>query len=237
MSFRKKLYSFFRVYRHRRNYWSCSKAAEWIRKIFGVPPKPFAATLEGWKDYKEQCKDSSRKVKFGYWLSEDGLDWIQDIALYPHDVYYAIKTYLKNRYVTKTHLLSTNLTPGTWYDLDTRLLYGCFTSLVDFVEEEKVHMWRFMSKNERPKFSSKEEAGIAYIDWEISLGDESPSQAQSAKEIKELYLWWKHERPNRIDPWSDEYNGDDPLTLETEQYQEDTAMLVRLINVRRDLWT
>lgn len=91
------------------------------------------------------------------------------------------------------------------------------------------------------------------------------SQAIAAQEILELYNWWKYTRPARIDPmdasgWTDycedrrERNigilEDDPdgevdtksmhtlmHNMEIQYNDEDTAMLIRLINIRNHLWT
>jgi hypothetical protein len=119
------------------------------------------------------------------------------------------------------------------------------------------------------------------LKWEISLthgsewfsdpnhpdiGKPTP-QAIAAKEILDLYEWWKVRRPARPDAydasgWSavcdeirDKYGklfaeitdpelkqrSDHALKLTTEietQYeQEDTGMMIRLIKVRQSMWT
>lgn len=225
-------------FRTRRYYWSCSKFARWIDRAFGVPVKPKYATLEEWKMYRELCKNNpSRKVRVGYWIAETGLDYIQDIILFPYDVYRNIRYYIRNRYITKTHVLPTSLKPGQWYDLDTRILHGVFTSLVDFVEQEKGHMWNITRSNDESTFSSKRQSGLAYLDWEIGLGDECPNQSAAAKEIKELYTWWKYQRPQRPDPWGDDVVDENRLDLEAKQHDEDTEMLIRVMNIRGSLWT
>lgn len=87
-------------------------------------------------------------------------------------------------------------------------------------------------------------------------------QAINAKEIYELYIWWTQERPLRPDPsvasgWSAYCEsrrdqglrgiGKDPDVtgpmldymheLEEKYEQEDEDMMIRLIKVRRSLWT
>jgi hypothetical protein len=54
----------------------------------------------------------------------------------------------------------------------------------------------------RPSFLKRNpEAGLRYLDWETNLHDEfDTGQAASAREKKELYLWWKTIFPNRKDP-------------------------------------
>lgn len=111
----------------------------------------------------------------------------------------------------------------SYYDSDTRLLHGMFQLLVDFVEIEcaghqlAAEKYKSISASDnwnkcffgylrryfrRPSFLKRNpEAGLRYLDWEIALQDEySTSQAESAKEKKELYLWWKTIYPERRDP-------------------------------------
>jgi hypothetical protein len=124
------------------------------------------------------------------------------------------------------------------------------------------------------------EAGLDYLRWEMTLAapdiDEhgidhsSPKQAETAREIVQLYTWWKEDRPHRIDPhirsgWSalcerrrTEGNDgflaslrsrsneereetsrilDECNRIEAAYDAEDEEMLIRLIKIRRHLWT
>lgn len=92
------------------------------------------------------------------------------------------------------------------------------------------------------------------------------SQSETAKEQYELYKWWTITRPNRSNPWetyklelpkldfedSPDGSGNKVLPpptkktrsiikkvikLEAQQYQEDEKMLIRLMKIRRSLWT
>jgi hypothetical protein len=106
------------------------------------------------------------------------------------------------------------------------------------------------------------EAGIAHLEWEMSLEDESEEQRNSAKTIYDLYNWWKVKRPQREDPydisgynslkvdevnWLDESNPEykeivykkvlEGSKIEDSYYKEDSEMLKLLIDVRRSLWT
>jgi hypothetical protein len=71
----------------------------------------------------------------------------------------------------------------------------------------------------------EEEKLFEFIDWE------SNNEAKKIKtEIQELHNWWiertEAEKKNGIDSlWSD------------EQYKEDDEMLIRLIKIRKYLWT
>jgi hypothetical protein len=91
-------------------------------------------------------------------------------------------------------------------------------------------------------------------------------QAINAREIHELYKWWTEQRPQRPDPykvsgWSDycdskrrksddifdDLENDDKIDtkpmldhihkLEEDYEREDEEMMIRLIKIRRALWT
>jgi hypothetical protein len=265
-------------HRIRTNYWSCSKFAAKVRRKLGVEEKPSAATLEGWSEWKKNNTNN-----FGYWLTEEAFDAAQDVVYFPIDVYRNIRRYINNRFVTKTHYIDTKLERGQWHEMDARILHGMMESLVGFVEIEKANMrylsdevplWRdntLKGKFVRWKtYHSRElpsrQKGLEYLDWEISLGEESPLQSAAARNIKELYLWWKDVRPARPDPmdasgWSEHCDArrdggdifcrpetpeekdrveqmlEEMRLLEQQYYDEDTEMLTRLIKIRDSLWT
>lgn len=109
--------------------------------------------------------------------------------------------------------------------------------------------------------------GIEYLNWEASLSEnqEITAQAKAAKEILFLYDWWVNIRPNRPDPleesgWSalcEEHRTEDGFLknilnldksvtipihekmneMEEKYDKEDTEMLIRLIKIRKHLWT
>lgn len=194
----------------RTHYWSCSKFADFIRG----EKKPFALELGKWDEWRKEQKNK-RPIRF--WLAEEVLPKLQDLILFPADVYSEISYYIANRYKTKTHYLKTGLKPGHYYDLDYRILHGLFNELVDFVEIEYAHMAKWSlkkgTKNYKFKNGRSIEAGLAYLKWACSLkytkdwgvdkrdpkyGKPTP-QALAAVKIQELYNWWK-DRPNRPEP-------------------------------------
>ncbi len=110
------------------------------------------------------------------------------------------------------------------------------------------------------------QAGIDHLHWAISLGEESPSQAHHAAEQLALYLWWTQERPARRDPFDDVVDRPGPIRellwnvendtpevaqakdayfaslrkageIEEAYEKEDEEQLIRLMKVRRGLWT
>ena len=152
-----------------------------------------------------------------------------------------------------------------WYDCDTRLFEAGFQILVDYVEGELA--WMQILNESKNKWYHRwlsvpnaRERGLKLLEWEIQLGDDSISQSKAAKEIRDLYLWYKDVRPNRIDPFSEvpdrpvvfDENGEmeqmehdeeysklvmEAFKKEESQEEEDTEMLVRLMKIRRSMWT
>lgn len=261
------------------DYWSCSKFADWIRGT----PKPQTGTAKQWSAWER----SARKKQFRYWLVEEGLDSIQDFLNWPKNRLNDLRHYYDNRWVSKTHALTSHLRPGQWHEFDTRMLHSAFDSLVDFVEieqawhqlvcsDKKYHKTIFRIRRWR-----NPEAGLEYLNWAASLRHDDDwvnkndpdfgkptHQALAAAEKIALYKWWKEVRPKRPDPihasgWSDycdSKRNDDDLWLdledrteeerarayeihaildkmEREQEEEDTEMLIRLVKLRKSLWT
>lgn len=272
----------------RSRYWSCSKFADFIRGT----NKPHSGTCEEWDGWRKVA--GANKIRF--WLAEDGLDYLQDFVCWPVDKIYNLKYYINNRWVTKSHALTahpSDVKPGTWCDVGNRMLFCLFNELVNFVEIEKAWMHVAFDDEARKKYSTpfwatgwfrwrtwrSPEAGIAHLNWETELTnvdwvpEDHPEygkpthQAIAAREILELYNWWKTVRPARPDPYDEsgwsklcrqrEEKGESLLSfskdeeasaattkaldkcreLEEAYEAEDEEMLIRLIRVRNSLWT
>ncbi len=208
----------------RKNYWSCSKFADWVRGT----PKRGALTSDGWHEWEVEAK-SYNPVR--YWIAEEALDAIQNFIWWPVDQLYAVKYYINNRFVSRTHSLTAHprdIKPGQWQDVGNRFLPCLFNELVDFVEIESA--WSHIAwgdkeacaKYDPPFWASGwfrwrtwrcPQAGLDHLDWAMTLTNsdwctpEDPEygkptgQAERAKEIKELYLWWTVTYRNRPDPY------------------------------------
>ena len=116
----------------RNHYWTCSKFADWLRGT----AKPKAETGEGWRVWNKKAKAAH---PWRYWLADEGLDILQTFFYWPTDKLYAIKYYINNRWVTRTHALTAHprdIKPGDWCDVGNRFLPCLFNELVDFVELE-----------------------------------------------------------------------------------------------------
>jgi hypothetical protein len=261
----------------------------WLKQRFGIfvlKDKPYALSHKGWKEWDAAAK---KEQPIAYWIHEVCLDWIGDQWKYKikdpiNNTRYAIRHRLFDRY----NIIHTKLKPD-YYDSDTRMLHGMFELLVDFVEVEKAWMHVVFNKDAQKarkhpwwsrgwtRFKAFRDpiAGLDHLVWEMSLDnpelpatERSEHQAEAAREIFELYNWWKNIRPNRPDPhdasgWSEHCDkkrdmGIDLLDFEDEsadyraesakildklreieesQEQEDTDMLIRLIKIRKSLWT
>jgi len=135
----------------RNHYWTCSKFADWIRGT----TKGGAKTSEGWDEWEARAK-SAHPVR--WWIAEEGLDILQKIVYWPTDTLYAIKYYINNRWVTRTHALTAHprdIPRGQWRDVGHRFLPCLFNELQDFVEVE-LAWWQiaWAGKEEKAKYNA-----------------------------------------------------------------------------------
>lgn len=207
----------------RNHYWTCSKFADWLRGT----KSPGAETSEGWRRWRQAAR-TAHPVR--YWLADEGLDYLQRIFYFVPDQLYAIKYYINNRWITRTHALTasaSDIPRGQWRDVGWRFLPCLFNELVDFVEVELAwfHLawedreqrkkydapwWRFGWWNVRVWRSAQ--AGLDNLNWQMALtnidwvAEDDPEygkpspQAKTAREIYELYHWWTEIRPKRPEP-------------------------------------
>ena len=267
---------------HHSVYWNCSTFADWLRGT----PKGRAKSFEDWETWRKEA-EAAHPIRF--WLAETALSTAQDVLTWPFRKVYDAKYYLINRFVTKTHALTSSLKRGAWHEYDTRVLHCLFDELVNYVEVEEA--WSNVAWDSAARARYKPpiygigrlrtrtwrcaEAGLDKLNWAAGLTEEDDEgnstgvptrQAQGAKEIIELYKWWTTVYPQRADPhdvsgWTaicekrredglgigasktpeeaDEIKRALELTskIEQEYDDEDTEMLIRLIKVRRNMWT
>ena len=206
-----------------REYWSCGKLADSIRKTI----KPYALEFDEWEQWKIEARN---KAPVRYWIAEKGLDLVQDTIMYIPRKIYDLKYYVNNRWVTHTHALTAHprdIKPGQWQDVGNRFLPCLFNELVDFVEVELAWWHIAWDEEARKKFKSPfwasgwfrwrtwrcPEAGLENLEWQRNLrwsanelGKDNPEvgklthQAINAQEILDLYKWWTEVYPNRPDP-------------------------------------
>jgi len=207
-----------------RNYWTCSKFADWLRGT----TKLNAGTAEQWHDWETRAK---RDYPIRWWLAEEGLDYVQKFIFYIPNKLRSVKYYLNNRFLTRTHALTAHprdIKPGTWHDVGNRFLPCLFNELQDFVEVE-LAWWHLLwaEKEERAKYNAPwwnfgwwnlhqwrcPQAGLDNLEWQRKLtwsadevGSDNPSvgkltpQAEKAEEVLALYTWWTQTYRNRPEP-------------------------------------
>jgi len=207
----------------RNHYWTCSKFADWLRGT----TKGGAKTSEGWDEWETRAK-AAYPVR--WWLAEEGLDYLQTFVFYIPDKLYALKYYINNRWVTRTHSLTAHardIKPGDWCDVGNRFLPCLFNELVDFVEVELAWWHLAWNSEERSKYNMPwwavgwwrvrtwrcPQAGLDNLEWQRNLRwkedevgkdfkglGELTPQAVKAQEILDLYTWWTTTYRNRPDP-------------------------------------
>ena len=208
----------------RNHYWTCSKFADWLRGT----KKLSAGTSEQWNEWTTAAQ---MKHNFRYWLAEEGLDYLQRVVYWPTDTLHAIKYYINNRWVSRTHSLTAHprdIKPGEWRDVGNRFLPCLFNELQDFVEIELAWWHLAWSPEERPKYNMPwwavgwwrvrtwrcPQAGLDNLEWQRNLrwkeDEVGPDheelgkltpQAVKAQEILDLYTWWTTVYRNRPDPY------------------------------------
>lgn len=195
----------------RARYW---KNHNLVDKVYSmVTGKPTGYTklsrsMEDWDEYHADLENNHPYLN----MFINAVGNAQDIVMYPLDKLHEARTYIRNRFIDRIHLIDTGLPKGKFHECETLMLHGMFAILVDFVEIQKA--WSEVIWNEAPvpfwvnprikllrwfKFRSRE-LGLKYLDWEISLGPNGGGMGQSdaARETKELYIWWKDIRPARV---------------------------------------
>jgi len=254
-------------------YWSNRKIARWILG----EKKPYYLDVGGWDAWHEKMK-KERPIR--YWISETALDVLQTIICYPVSKLQDISYYINNRCITTTHALTSNLKKGQWHEFDERMIHCLFDELVNFVEVETAWFNVVFDRELRKQYKVPFYAigkfrvrtwrcpklGIKHLEWQASLKcdeeygvdksderyNQPTPQAIAAKEVLELYHWWKTVRLNRVDPYvksgfatlTDMKDKeltrrmlDELYKIEKQYDDEDELMLVRLIKIRHHLWT
>jgi len=250
----------------------------WFEKIarrFILPPHPpLAMAWDGWRKRESRLK-SSFPIRFFIW------ETLPDIWNYKiRSPINRARNWVRFRTWDRYHIVDTGLEPN-YYDPDHRMLHANFQILVDYVEIElaamnlamgdgddllenmstnwKLNKFRKLFRKFRRNSERLPEEGLKHLDWEIvECKHSNPSQSESAKEKKYLYLWWTVWRNEREDPLSSPliWDQDDMTTdlsailkgknrsqyrlsdrMETFYLNEDNEMLMRLVKIRNSLWT
>lgn len=249
--------------RTRVNYWSHGWLSKLTAKLLGAPARPKWGSMEEWDAFhKNQVRNFYTQE-----VVEDVLDTLQNIWKLPADIYHSIYVYIRNRFVDKLHVLQTNLNPGKYYEYETRLLYGMFNSFVRFIEEDQTLdnlKWELTLTNDYEWSSDKEDAAKQP---DYGKPSPQAISAQEKMALYTWWKVTRPARVRGYElsgfaKWSEENKGDDDgvfslfvddgdeekkqtrkaLTKKWHEFdeqheQEDEDMMVRLIRIRRTIWT
>lgn len=239
---------------------------------------PGALSTRGWRLFKKEFKE---KAPIRYWFRHT---FRYKVYLPIFWKYKAIRDWIRFRTYDRYHVVNTGLPPG-YYGAEHRMFHASFEILKEFVEVELAwHSYVWSEERKNISFLEKyvpfyrifkpfrsKEWGLKHLDWAATLDDPKlpphercDHQAVSAREIRELYLWWVDIYPERktlpipdydnqgmgtlgcldedFDPDAEDYKNFREImvhnnNLEESWREEDTAMLVRLVKVRGHLWT
>lgn len=184
-------------------HYSNSRPVNWMRRVFEIH-KPNSLPWGQWETWGSETKKAH---PIGWFLTETLPEWIELIPRYTIDHWYTLRKISRNLANNSHCLSSPRCKPGHWYELDTRILYCLFDSLVDYVEVEcasqnyemmpKRSWMSILTFGRWGKNIRCPEAGIAAIRSEMMPEMQSQSHNQVAREQMALYVWWKEIRPAR----------------------------------------
>ena len=153
-----------------------------------------------WGEWENIYDAARKKHPIRYWLAEDLWDWCENVVSWPLRKYRDTKSYLSNRFETKTHVLQLDsnrdwVKKGKWIEYDTRLLYGVMDSFVIWLREEWYpHHFHIdfdeSQMTEKEKFSLMFDECIKMYQEEGFPEDSEEGWIHAYKEMKEIYLWW-----------------------------------------------
>lgn len=194
--------------RTRMSYWSQSNLVAWMMPEESNQPKSFTNM-----DEMMACLNNKDP------LAERIIDKLQDVVMFPADLIYSVKIYLKNS-KGNSHVLDGGLKKGEWHDLVYRIPVCLFYELEKFIEQEKgleTHQWEM-------KLTYDEDWGVESDN--LKYGTLTP-QALAAIEQNEIYNWWKANKDRK----------DVDFENEEDYLKQEEEMLIQLIRVRNSLWT
>lgn len=179
--------------------------------------------MREWSDLKTAPKKTRRayySVK-KFWR-------LRIVGTFEH-MYYWLRCHTFNKY----HIINAGKYDFTdnykwgWLDRDHLMLLACFGILCEFVDKEDpkcgldTTIDRFL-----PSWETMET-------WNEAEQNMIKDQLSGEKEIRDLYNWWKFERPLEHKAHHKKYT----YQREEELTKKDNEMLLRLMAIRQRLWT
>jgi Skp family chaperone for outer membrane proteins len=216
-----------------------------------------AGTAEEWVSYMAKKKTTG----FLYRISQI-IDWINSFCYrWSLTLWYDPKWWVINRFFkTRWRVTARTLKKGQYYDIDTTILHINMEMLCDFIENEKNgYPWELTELNKK----LKNEPSALDCDKETGISGMPEHQWKSMVVAWEIYEWWKNyeKRQEEIDSVYDEIperkNDSDCVMgmfskenreiakpyyakiheLEDKLDKEEQEMLIKLIEIRKFLWT
>lgn len=158
---------------------------------------------------------------------------ISRLGQWVRDARYWLRSRFHPRY--RFHVVNTGLPPG-YHDCDSRMLHACMALLSEYVEHEHD------GAEELSQFSVSLRANPDPHAEGADL-----RQADLQDEAVAIYRWWKHERPADLSARQDSLmkwyrsKGEAAYAefrrLEEKVLSDEESMLLRLMAIRRTLWT
>lgn len=216
------------------NYWSMGIVARWLRKLFGLPPSPYALSSEGWEKFHALEQSKSR---FGMWLI-DHLDTLQSFVFWIPDSLNSIRARVSNIQYG-AHRLPTRNKLGSWHDLASKIPDSLMLSIIQYVEEECFRarlVWDDILPPEAEKFKSqsafgrlffpvkvsseiRRELGLEWMEFQVSATC-TTRRARERHGYTKLIEAYKFAKDRYwIDPW-DKYADKFAHRLSIEDYKE-----------------
>lgn len=213
----------------------------------------------GWDEWDDVCADAEEKHPIRYWLVGDCWDFITNTCSWPAERFREVKWYLRNRFVSKSHVLQSNHPKGQWQEYSERLLYCNMDSFVIWCETEFVQHYEAWGTKTSGNI---EERVLQTVASQLENLD-SELWANIYREIREIYTWWKNYQEYEDTTWSEHCSYLDQkygsvFGRREEQSPEDLQktselvessriakenhnkevedMLIRLMKIRQGLW-
>lgn len=200
----------FKFYRRSRfSYWSDSKLVNLLIKKKKEEKKSYSSVADMLEAIRSNEDHFIEKVA----------DRLQNICMFPSDLYHSIRIYFKNS-KSNTHVLDGGLEKGQWYDLTYRIPHCLFFELDKFITQEKGlkdHAWE-------KTLTYDEGYGIGP---DHELYGKLTDQAVAAIEQDEIWNFWKEIKDKEFVD----------LDEGAAYIEKETEMLIRLIKIRGSLWS
>lgn len=169
------------------------------------------------------------------------LNNLQDIIYFPSDVTHSVDVFINNKYKTKTHVLTSNLSVGEWHEFSERIEIVISDSFINWMETEycgsskpspekllEKHLWEVNLKLDNGMF----------IEVDSPLYGTPTKQATGAKTLFEIYQYFKYQRPSIVKYSEDTYADNHDVWFSDQLYEElDTKYLNMIIENRMSMWT